>query len=73
MMVMTLICGGFLGGGGYAFHRRWISSTFQFSHFRAARVLLVCGTITSVTTVTTLGKGSWTYGGDTHVCVSCAY
>ena len=32
----------------------------------AARVLPASGAVTSVTTVTTLGKGSWTYGGDTH-------
>ena len=38
----------------------------------AARVLPVSGAVTSVTTVTNLGKGSWTYGGDTHVCVFCA-
>ena len=33
---------------------------------RAARVLPASGAVTSVTTVTTLGKGSWTYGGYTH-------
>jgi hypothetical protein len=25
MTLMTMICGGFLNGGGYVFHRRWIS------------------------------------------------
>ena len=55
MTLMTLICKGFLdGGGGYAFHRRWIFSIVQ---------LLQSGTcstgfwaVTSVTTVTTLGR-----------------
>ena len=66
MTLMTLIRGGFLGGGGYVFHRRWISSTCQLSHFRPARVLPASRVITSVTTVTTLGKGLLTYGGYTH-------
>ena len=38
----------------------------SFSHFRAVRVLPASVAVTSVTTVTTLGKGSWTYGGYTH-------
>jgi hypothetical protein len=29
MMLITVICRGFLDGGGYVFHRRWISSIVQ--------------------------------------------
>jgi hypothetical protein len=58
MTLMTVIYRLTLDSGDYAVHRRWITSTFQFSHFRAVRVLPACGTITCVTTVTHFQRDS---------------
>src|SRR5215210_2137223 len=64
MTPMTAIYRRFLDSGGYILHGRCVSSTFQFSATQAVLVLTAIGTITSVTTVTTFGRGSGTCGGD---------
>jgi hypothetical protein len=71
MTLMTVICRGFLdGGGGYVFHRRWISSIVQ--SLQSGTCSTGIGVITAVTIVTTFGGGLglWWWG---YTCVSfCA-
>jgi hypothetical protein len=56
MTLVTVDCGCYLdGGGGYVFHRRWISSIVQSiqGSTRSAGI----GVSTAVTSVTTFGGG----------------